>query len=268
MYRIKATSGTGEWAGWGCNLCRHCKHGCLYCYQAASDLENGRIKNREEWLNMVLVEKELDLPPKKLDAPIMLPTGHDLFPEHMDDTIRFLSKWLAVGNEFLIVTKPHLECVKRMCDELADYKSQILFRFTIGSTSDADLKFWEPNAPLFNERLDSLKYAFEHGFKTSVSSEPMLGGRETARVLYDALVPYVTDAIWFGKMNKIDGKFGRVKITSMDVQVRVDNIKRLQSNTEIMMLYNDMKDKPKIKWKESIKRIAGLPLADKPGTDK
>ena len=74
-----------------------------------------------------------------------------------------LRKLLAAGNEVLIVTKPHLECVERLCRELAAYKEKIVFRFTIGAMDDELLAFWEPGAPAFAERLAALKHAHAAG---------------------------------------------------------------------------------------------------------
>lgn len=60
-------------------------------------------------------------------------------------------------------------------------KSQMQLRFTIASVNDETLAFWEPKAPRFGERLESLRYAFRRGYRTSVSVEPFLDhgvGRE------------------------------------------------------------------------------------------
>jgi DNA repair photolyase len=112
----------------------------------------------------------------------------------------FLGNILKAGNDVLVVTKPHLEAIKKICDLLPQYKDRILFRFTIGSIDTSVLKFWEPNAPAFEERLESLKHAFHSGYSTSVSCEPMLD--EQMDNLIEAILPYVTDSIWLGKMNQ------------------------------------------------------------------
>lgn len=253
-YKIKSQGGTGEWAQWGANLYRHCEHNCRYCYQAASDLEHGRIKNRDEWTQMELVQKEFYATPRKLGGTIMFPTGHDILPQHIDTTIEYLSKWLCAGNNLLIVSKPHLECIKRICAEFESYKSQILFRFTIGSLSESICKFWEPNAPSPQERVECLKWAFTDGFKTSVSAEPLLGGVETALELYQKLCPYITDVIWFGKMNKIRQ---RVK-DPIGVPTSIAMIEGFQSDDEILRLYTVFRYSPKVAWKDSIKKVVGI----------
>ena len=132
----------------------------------------------------------------------MFPTSHDITPQFLEECVTVLRKLLAAGNEVLIVTKPHLECIERLCRELAAYKEKIVFRFTIGAMDDELLRFWEPGAPAFAERLAALKHAHEQGFRTSVSAEPMLDVPHAVE-LYETLVPFVTDTIWFGKMNDV-----------------------------------------------------------------
>ena len=73
-------------------------------------------------------------------------------------------------------------------------------RFTIGAMDDDVLRYWESGAPSFAERLAALKHAHGQGFRTSVSAEPMLDVPHAVE-LYEAVVPFVTDTIWFGKMN-------------------------------------------------------------------
>ncbi len=63
------------------------------------------------------------------------------------------------------------------------------------------LKFWEPNAPSFEERLRSLKYAYDKGYKTSISIEPFLD--KDPYVLVEKLMPFTSKSIWIGKMNYV-----------------------------------------------------------------
>ncbi len=86
----------------------------------------------------------------------------------------YLEHMLRPGNQVTIVTKPLLNYIKTICAEFSDHKDKILFRFTIGSSDSNTLKFWEPNAPDFAERLETLKLAYGQGYETSVSCEPML----------------------------------------------------------------------------------------------
>ena len=62
----------------------------------------------------------------------------------------------------------------KLCDDLREYKKNMLFRFTIGSMNNEILSFWDQYAPLYEERKQSLEFAFNAGYRTSVSVEPML----------------------------------------------------------------------------------------------
>lgn len=133
---------------------------------------------------------------------------------------------------------------------------QITFRFTIGSTDNDRLFFWEPGATNFNERLESLKLAFNRGFKTSVSCEPFLD--ETIDDVVKNVLPFVTDTVWIGKMNKVKIRVKTVGWNEEDMK-NIDVVLASQTDEKITSLYNRWKDNPKIKWKESIKVVMGLP---------
>jgi hypothetical protein len=129
----------------------------------------------------------------------MFPTSHDIFPEILDESITVLRKVLEAGNSVLITTKPHFDSIKRICTELSDYKDQICFRFTITSVSDTTLMKYEPDAPLFIERLNSVRYAYQHNYTTSLSIEPFLSNNPVRIV--ESLAPYIDDTIWIGIMS-------------------------------------------------------------------
>lgn len=184
---------------------------------------------------------------------------------NLSRSIELLRKLLDAGNQILLVSKPHLACIKEICETFASYKSQILFRFTIGSANNAVLKLWETNAPFFEERLACLKYAFEHGFNTSVSCEPMLDNNIYSVV--DATLPYVTDAIWLGKMNNLRQSLMLSGIDDAGVWSEVEKLEASQSDEKIKQLYDKYKDVEKIKWKSSIKSVVGIPLSTVVGAD-
>ena len=75
-------------------------------------------------------------------------------------------------------------------------------------------------APKFEERMASLVYAHQHGFKTSVSVEPMLDSKNIVH-LFQVLKPHVTDSIWIGKLNHIRQ---RVVIETAEDEQQVDII--------------------------------------------
>ena len=251
--------GTKEWASHNHNICIGCKHGCLYCYARHNAVKRYKYVDSEDtFINHIKLNKtNLYKKPRKYnDGRIMFPTTHDIFPEFIDETIEYLKGWLEVGNDILIVSKPHYDCIKRMCDELNRYKEQIVFRFTIGSINNDTLKFWEPHAPDFEERLESLKYAFENGYTTSVSMEPKLD--TDVKTLVETLLPYVSDTIWIGNMNFMNS---RVDCSSWKPEEydHKKHVELAQTQGFIEELYRRYKDNPKIKWKESIKKMLNLP---------
>lgn len=63
----------------------------------------------------------------------MFPSLHDITPFNLDACIRFVKLMLKKGNRLLIVSKPRLECIRRVLHELDEFKEQILFRFAIGN---------------------------------------------------------------------------------------------------------------------------------------
>jgi len=254
--------GTKEWAVATYNTLSGCYHNCKYCYAKSMAIRFKR-KTEDSWEK----EEKRDLKKfkaKKIDGTVMYPSTHDITPENIEVHIDFLRKLLEVGNDLLIVSKPHLSCIKKICDEFSNYKDNILFRFTIGSSNSELLKKWEPNAPDFNERLESVKYAFENGYKTSISCEPMLD--DNIYSVIDLTDEYVTDSIWLGKLNS--GK-ARLKFNKCfdEMKDELEKISNFQCNEKIFRLYNKYKDNPKIKWKESIKKVVGIELPKEKGLD-
>ena len=255
--KIKNIAGTHEWANKSLNFIIGCSHGCLYCYSCEMAARYGWCKP-EDWTNELIRQTALNAKIKKYDERIMFPSSHDITPLHLEESILFLGKILSAGNEVLIVSKPHLECIKGICKEFGQYKNQILFRFSIGSKDDTVLKYWEPNAPNFKERLSCLKYAHKYGFQTSVSCEPMLDNH-IERVI-NKVDPYVTETIWIGKANRLLGTTGRGRLEfnghlNADSQEKALQLNDWQSDQNIIKLYELLNTNPKIRWKASIKSV-------------
>jgi hypothetical protein len=223
-----------------------------------------RIKTAAEWKEPRINGKRVLANRQYKEGVVMIPTTHDITPKNITQAVIVIRANLKVGNNVLIVSKPHLDCIKRLCTEFKDYKTRILFRFTIGTILEKVAHFWEPGAPPVAERLEALEYAFNAGFNTSVSAEPFFD--ETIESLAMTVLPLVTDSLWIGKMNNIDR---RVDTTGWDAEAFrfLEAVRTVQTNAAITELYNKLKVYPKIKFKESIKRVVGLPLATEPGLD-
>ena len=185
---------------------------------------------------------------------VMFPSSHDIVdtPEVKEACFTVIEKLLNSGNELLITSKPSLSITKEIIEEFHDYKEQIQFRFTITSTENALLSFWEQNAPPYEERLESLRLAFDESFKTSVSIEPFLD-EHPWNLVYE-LDPYITESIWIGTMNYI---------TRNDIPVKekqeYDRIRRIIEPNNLRKIHYILKDHPKIKFKDSIALKLGIP---------
>lgn len=215
----KRISGTKEWARSNVNCVDGCEHNCRYCYARAMAVRFGR-RSEDDWARMEVRQDEVDKRRTKRQGRVMFPTTHDITPSVLTPCLEMLLKLLKAGNEVLIVSKPHLTCITAICDACHEHRDKILFRFTIGAMDDRILSFWEPGAPPFAERFASLQRAYNAGFQTSVSVEPMLDSVFIVS-LFRTLAPFVTDCIWIGKMNKVET---RVTITSSDVAAEVQRI--------------------------------------------
>jgi len=259
----KRISGTREWASVNVNCVIGCRHNCRYCFARYNAIVRFKNVKPADWDKPRINWKEVNKKRPKYDGVVMFPTTHDILPEVLDACLTCLRNLLEAGNDVLIVSKPHPECIQAICDAFGQYKDHILFRFTIGAINNDILKYWEPGAPSFEDRLTSLRIAYDKGFETSVSAEPMLD-MDHAVELFDTLVQFVTDAIWIGKMNRINQ---RVKMVSTEDELQVEKIENSQTDTKVWNVYNTLKDRPQIKWKESIKEVVGLPLATEAGLD-
>lgn len=260
----KVVFGTKEWARYSENIISGCSHDCRYCYAKTMAVRFKR-KTVDNWKDETADLKKISRHFTKKNGRIMFPTTHDITPENLDYCMAFLDNILRAGNEVLIVSKPHLQCIGTVCNSLNQYRGNIMFRFTIGSTDDHTLKFWDQHAPSFDERRDSLSYAYNAGYETSISCEPMLDDKMD--VLISGLLPFVTDAIWIGIGNQMTA---RLKINGHGDPETTEKARQLlasQSKDHILDLHSRYKDHRQIKWKESIKKMVGIEMPTESGLD-
>jgi len=263
MKQDKAVFGTQEWASSTINIQIGCEHGCKYCYAKTKHVEFGRSLTYN-WETPVIKSKLPGV--NKREGKIMFPSTHDITPINIEQAKIILLRMLEKGNDVLLVSKPHLECIKEICRIAEPHKDQLLFRFTIGSANNEVLKFWEPGAPSFAERLQSLRFAWHKGFKTSVSSEPMLD--EEIHKLVEAVETFVTDSIWIGKMNFAEERVRKNGFTDDLTIGKVRSLVAFQNVAEnIWNIYYKFRRHPKIKWKESIKKVIGIEVPTEAGLD-
>jgi len=256
-------TGTKEWACKNFNVCSGCKNDCRYCYAKSMAIRFGR-RTAETWKDQIPLPDKLAEVGGGKPTRIMFPSTHDITSEHLDLCMEALNRMLSRKHTVLVVSKPHADCIRAICEQFGEYKDKMLFRFTIGSADNNALKFWEPNAPLFEERMLSLEIAHQSGYQTSVSCEPMLDCAVEKVVEFS--LPLVTDSIWIGIMNDIGG---RLKINGADADTLTKGKALVQSHNRewISGLYLRLKDNPKIRWKDSIKKMLDLERPTMPGLD-
>lgn len=269
MSKKTRATGTREWATHSRNLQLGCEHNCIYCYASANAVRYKKCA-KANWDKPVPLGK---LDPnkfnKKLNGTIMFPTTHDITPKNIDACEDAIEWMLVAENKLLIVSKPHFECIKRLCDNLVikNHRADVLFRFTIGTTVQGDLDFWEPGAPSFIERMRALAYANVNGFKTSVSCEPLLTQDiPGTKRLVEQLRPFVNDAIWLGRANQLKARLTLNEADELAHKTAVI-LEHIWGKNNVERLYALYKDDPIIKWKNSVKEMVGLPLNDEIGKD-
>ncbi len=263
MANRRRKTGTREWAEVNVNCVDGCSHGCKYCYARHNALRFKRIAGPEEWtaekVRVSAVEAKHRLYRGKV---VMFPTTHDITPSNLEACLALLETLLTVGNEVLIVSKPHFECIVRLTNELGRFGRQVTFRFTIGSLDDRRLAFWEPNAPDIRERVECLAYADGDGWRTSVSAEPLLDAEPDRAVeLVRVLEPHVSDTIWLGPMNRIRGRTAGLldpthpEVARLEAGYVIENVREL---------YRRLADNPKVRWKDSFARMLGVDAQGRP----
>ena len=198
--------------------------------------------------------------------------------EHCLGTLKGL---LGAGNRVLLVSKPSPKVIADLCHglvktgRLLDWKRNLLFRFTIGSMDLDTLRFWEPKAPTFAERLYALMWVFKNGWQTSVSMEPMLDDNlDDVIRLVRTVASYVTDSVWIGKANNLRQRCSTNVGGKLDAMVdrMILRLEAAWTDARIKDLYHrnincDPELRPKVKWKDSIKRIVGIETPDGIGLD-
>lgn len=178
-----------------------CSCRCTYCYSRQNALEKGEIRSIEEWaIEQVLTEKVNEVQRKSPGVTYKFPANHDITPVLLQPSLLYIGNLLRAGNNVLVCSKPHLECVRAICDQFDGYKEQLSFDMTITTMDEHRSRLFEPGAPLPQERLAALRYASHQGVKCSVRIEPMLEAEVNTGMLIECVYPYISGNITLGKM--------------------------------------------------------------------
>jgi DNA repair photolyase len=245
--KSKNPTGTKEWADHNVNCISGCLHNCRYCYAKIMANRFGRNSGKN-WQKMSVRSDAVNKNYGKYRGRIMFPTSHDIvnIPEIEEACFIVLEKLLQKKNDVLLTTKPNFKIIKKIDTNFSDFREFLQFRFTITSTDNDLLRFWEPNAPQYEERLQALKFAFNKNYKTSVSIEPFLD--YNPRNLVEQISPYITESIWLGIMNYIPQK----NISDDEISY-YKSIRKNYSKQHLEEIVRELKLNPKIRWKDSIK---------------
>jgi DNA repair photolyase len=278
---ISLRTGTREWAGTNVNIQLGCENNCRYCYARHDAVDRFHKCTAKQWAEPAINQKKVNAKyPKYKDAPskfpcqgrklqtnrglpsgqpVMFPSTHDITPGNLDSCLTVLQKLLEAGNQVLIVSKPHWGCVTAICDEFKRFREQIMWRFTIGSADDETLAFWEPSAPRFEERMSCLCYAYKSGYQTSISCEPLLDG--FVDHIYSATAEFITDSFWIGLLRNFKQRVDLTGVSEEQMARFVRPLLAVSQPAIVKSIYELMKDKPYIRWKDSIRKIIQLPLS-------
>ena len=252
-------TGTREWAEHSFNCQVGCELGCLYCYAREQALRFGRIAGPREWTRPVFSDRRTILVAarKKYAGRVMFPTRHDITPLNLNWCMQVLEALLAAGNQILVVTKAHLDCVREVCALFNLHRDQLVFRFTIGTPFSEVLARWEPAAPTISERLQALRYAFCLGFRTSVSAEPLLAPWAVRR-LVEEVSPLVRDTIWIGAANHLKRRMAWCN-RSGRYDRQIADLLEWQTPAGIRSVARIVRRFKKVRFKESYRKVLGLP---------
>lgn len=250
------TSGTKEWADFNVNCIKGCSNDCKYCYARMMAKRFGRCTDNT-WETMIINQRSVDKTYKKYNGRVMFPSTHDITDDEgvQEACYTIIRKLLEADNELLVTTKPKLLVTEQIIELFNQYSEQLQFRFTITSLSDRLLSFWEPGAPTYEERMTSLKYAYNSGFKTSVSIEPFLD--YTPQVLVQNVAPYVTESIWLGPMNYISRNG-----ISIDDERMYEELRKNYDYEHLLQIYNELREIPLIRFKDSMNNRLGITDCD------
>ena len=215
-----------------------CPNACRYCYTLAMDRRRNvtREKTGKYHRNEKIVRKGWKALPEGVTKTALLFSVHDITDEVVDDFLTIATKMIKAGYDILVVSKLRLSVATRIGPFLVKHKDHIEIRVTIGTCDPKTARFWEPGAPMPNERVKALFYLSRLGANVSVSMEPLLGDDPVPFVQF--IQPFVK-SIWIGTMNHCETFVGDMS--------RINEQKRY-----LLYLVKTLRDIPNVFWKRSI----------------
>lgn len=241
-----------EWAGAYYNFEQGCTNCCRYCYARAMAIRQGRC-TVAGWADPQPYKTWLQGASKYHGgALVMYPTTHDITPANIDSACIALRRLIHAGNPVLIVSKPRLECIRRListASQIIGGREAVSFRLTV-TTVDAKIsRLWEPGASLPQERLDCLRLVADAGYDISVSSEPWLGGLDEAIAIHAAVTAAAPISChWIGRVALPDYRIGLEG--TEEAKLCIEWIHSVQSQTVCRAVRQFFTKNPLIKFKQ------------------
>lgn len=166
-----------EYGDYTINIAEGCAHGCKYpCYAMLLAKRFGKIKSYEEWCEPKLVINALELLdneiPKLKDKikSVQLCFTTDPFMYGYEEiqkmSLKCIEKLNSAGIKCTVLTKGILP------QELAKLSKENEYGITLISLNEDFRKEMEPFSASYVDRINSLKYLHDSGYKTWVSIEP------------------------------------------------------------------------------------------------
>ena len=101
-------------------------------------------------------------------------------------------------------------------------------------------------------------YARDSGYKFSVSMEPMLD--KFPGFVIDRAREAGAASVWLGRANRLRAIVAMNLPGNFKMRDAAQDLAELLNDDYIQKLYDNLKDDPLIRWKDSIKKVVGIPL--------
>lgn len=251
---MQEKTGTKEWAERTCNLQQiGCEHDCKYCYAKSMAIRFDRA-TAHGWKTPEPAAAK-DVTWRRKHRVTMFPSAHDVTKHNWAACRKQVENILESGDDVLLVTKAKLAPLSNALawSVCTPYKKRIEVRVTMGTCVDRILRFWEPGAPTFGERLEALEWAHKAGFRTSVSAEPVLD--PCPMVMIAQVLHAVSGDVWIGRARHL---VQRVAMNCPGDAVALDAARRLEElwdDARVLRLYDRLKAEPWVKWKDSMREV-------------
>lgn len=205
-----------------------------------------------------LIAKKSPIKKSLTNQMVFFPSSSDIFVENMPDYVNVCKKIIAQGHEVFFTTKPTMASITTFVSLFpVDQKEKIQVFVTISTDDDSVLRKFEPYTPLFEERIQVVRFLIQSGFHVNIMMEPYLS--DPIRLL-SKLPPGLNVAI--GEMNYAAGMTVPAGRPPLDHKYLDD----LYSDENVRRLYEFIKDKPNVYLKHhSIDHVLKLTSAGASG---